>query len=48
MGRNISRLENIGVIEIDVVPRATKFARIRCFIGGLIIKLGAYIINGRE
>ena len=42
------RLDNIGIIEIDIRPRHTRFVRLRCIIGGLIIKFGAFVINGRE
>ena len=39
---------DIGTIEIDIKPRHTRLAKLRSYIGAQIIKLGAFVINGRE
>lgn len=39
---------DVGTIEIDVKPKYTRFAKVRCYIGSQVIKLGAFIINGRD
>ena len=47
VGNMPDRLD-IGTIEIDVKPKHTRLAKLRTYIGAQIIKLGAFVINGRD
>lgn len=45
---NMPHRLDIGTIEIDIKPKHTRLAKLRSYIGAQIIKLGAFVINGRE